>query len=179
MVGIVGAVVLVSVMVGVFVYEYNNVDEQPLPDSEFHERFPTLNATGDMDCDGTPNAEDDDMDGDGTPNDEDDSSSVHQMTTGSLGPGTPANINSVSHGFCVDAGNLGGTVDVTVDPNAATPGGFEIVLTFPDGTEDVRSGIGVSFTLDADAAQGSYTVTVRTSGISPGGSVEMMSTINY
>lgn len=77
-IGIVGAVVLVAVMIGVFAYEYNNAPEADngLPDPStpagqqalFAAAYPTLNATDDIDGDGLANFEDDDIDGDGTDN---------------------------------------------------------------------------------------------------------------
>jgi hypothetical protein len=73
LVGIVGAVVLVAVMAGVFVYEYNNPTTNGSGDmSDKHHLFmdthPALNATDDIDQDGIPNVDDDDLDGDGIPN---------------------------------------------------------------------------------------------------------------
>lgn len=70
-VGIVGAVVLVGVMAGVFIYEYNQpddptpIDEGPDEPTGFAADYPTLAAAEDMDGDGVPNEEDPDMDGDG------------------------------------------------------------------------------------------------------------------
>jgi hypothetical protein len=62
-VGIVGAVLLAAVMVGVFAYEYNNAPASaPAGDAaliqHFHQDFPTLNATGDIDQNGIPNYKD-------------------------------------------------------------------------------------------------------------------------
>lgn len=62
-VGIVGAVLLAAVMVGVFAYEYSNAPAaQPTGDAaliqHFHEDFPALNATGDINQDHVPNYKD-------------------------------------------------------------------------------------------------------------------------
>lgn len=80
-IGIIGAVVLVGVMVGVFAYEYNNVDsddepteaeERAMQQAAFNETFGALDPDGDLDGDGTPNYAETDLDDDGIPNEEDD-----------------------------------------------------------------------------------------------------------
>src|ERR1041385_3207350 len=74
-VGIVGAVLLVAVMAGVFAYEYNNpatadasTDAGQKSTFTHDARFAALNATDDIDGDGTPNYKDADLDGDGVSN---------------------------------------------------------------------------------------------------------------
>ncbi len=71
-IGIVGAVVLVAVMVGVFAYEYNNVEEPTGDDrteqeqrmDRFNSTYPALDPFGNIDDDDLLNWEDDDIDGD-------------------------------------------------------------------------------------------------------------------
>lgn len=79
-IGIVGAVVLVSVMVGVFAYEYNNVDtdepteaeQQAQREADFAAMYDSLDPNGDLDGDGVSNVNETDLDGDGINNTEDD-----------------------------------------------------------------------------------------------------------
>src|SRR5688572_20840856 len=102
-VGIVGAVLLVAVMAGVFAYEYNNPVED-VPDdssqrSHFEEDYVGLSAGDDLDGDGTANYLDDDIDGDGSPNDGDDMLNVLVPVSGSIGSNTPA---GPSQPFTVD-----------------------------------------------------------------------------
>lgn len=79
-VGIVGALVLVGAMVGVFIYEYNNVEEAD------PQVLPGIDEDGDLDGDGVPNGEDTDIDGDGVPDDRDDEIAVQGSASGQLGP---------------------------------------------------------------------------------------------
>ncbi len=77
-IGIVGAVVLVAVMIGVFAYEYNNAEETPddgpdpnspeAREAAFNATFTALDPRGDIDGDGTLNYLDDDIDDDGLNN---------------------------------------------------------------------------------------------------------------
>ena len=79
-IGIVGAVVLVGVMVGVFAYEYNNVEgDEPTAEEQranlmaaFNETYPDFDPEGDLDGDGVPNYNEADLDGDGLNNTDDD-----------------------------------------------------------------------------------------------------------
>lgn len=73
-VGVIGAVLLAAVMVGVFVYEANNAPDPDDPASSFPSQYRALGIDpyGDMDGNGVSNlnssAPDDDMDGDGISN---------------------------------------------------------------------------------------------------------------
>lgn len=76
LIGIVGSVLLVGIIIGVFIYEYNNVEPQDL-DALQREAFERgslgfLAAADDIDNDGELNYLDDDIDGDGIPNRDDD-----------------------------------------------------------------------------------------------------------
>src|SRR5688572_25141152 len=92
-VGIVGAVLLVAVMAGVFVYEYNNPIEEASGDAgaraHFEEDYAGLSATDDLDGDGAPNYLDEDLDDDGVANEEDDMVAVAVPVAGSIGGSTP------------------------------------------------------------------------------------------
>jgi len=116
-VGIIGAIVLVGVMAGVFVYEYNQ-SEPPVDDGDtpptFQETYPFLNATEDIDGDGTRNDNDTDLDGDGILNADDEAVNTTFAMTGSLGadPG-PTSEFSLSLGFPVGTGNAHTVVTAT------------------------------------------------------------------
>jgi hypothetical protein len=89
-VGIVGAVVLVGVMVAVFVYEYGQADttgDGTEQERDFARLFQGLNATEDLDGDGTANAEDDDMDDDGVSDLNDTAIAVHGDFSGTIAQG--------------------------------------------------------------------------------------------
>jgi hypothetical protein len=89
-VGIVGAVVLVGVMAGVFFYEYNQASADGNGDgtdtrlADFKAAYPALNATEDLDRDDVVNYLDDDIDGDGIANGEDDAMMVNGTIEGTL-----------------------------------------------------------------------------------------------
>ncbi len=125
-IGIVGAVVLVAVMVGVFAYEYSNAPEDggPAIDPESEEgkmaafaaAYPTLNATDDIDGDGEANYMDDDIDGDGVPNAEDNQTCLCAMAiSGSVPASSPTNTNpaDTSNTFTIHQGATGGMATVT------------------------------------------------------------------
>ncbi len=160
-IGIVGAVVLVAVMVGVFAYEYSNAPEDAGPaidpESEegkmaaFSSTYPTLNATDDIDGDGEANYMDDDIDGDGVPNAEDNMTCVCAMSIGGTVAATsPTNTNpaDTSNTFTIHQGATGGMATVTWTVTRA-PGGTLVgdlsvsiqgaaACTKMDGTGDAR-----------------------------------------
>lgn len=108
-VGVVGALVLIAVMVGVFAYEYNQADEDPdgADDgrlSDFEQRFGFLAPQEDIDGDGVANVDDDDLDGDGTNNTDDADVVVETSMTGMIGP--VGEVRLVL-GFEVGTGNRG------------------------------------------------------------------------
>src|SRR5688572_1405226 len=137
-VGIVGAVLLVAVMAGVFVYEYNNPAEAEdlTPEGRmaaFEGQYEGMSATDDVDGDDTPNYEDDDLDGDGTPNANDTATATAFSMNGQLGPaGTAVSMP-------IYAGN--GTVHIMATvtaalavPNPLVSGNLIIQLVNPDGS---------------------------------------------
>lgn len=116
-VGVVGALVLIAVMVGVFAYEYNQADEGTDGnggDDGRRERFLAqygyLSPEEDIDGDGSVNLDDDDLDGDGVNNTDDSDVIVEVGMSGTLGPvGSP----SLFLGFVVGTGNHGITAEAT------------------------------------------------------------------
>ncbi|MEA3203961.1 MAG: hypothetical protein QOI63_1641 [Thermoplasmata archaeon] len=125
-VGIVGAVLLAVVMVGVFVYEYNNAPAAAAATdgelrSHFHADYPALNATGDLNGNGVPNYKDNDMDGDGVDNANDTATAVTLRFSGTMAaPSPPATTASPAEfKVHVDPGNVGATVTLTY--NSTTP----------------------------------------------------------
>lgn len=75
LIGIIGSILLIGIMVGVFAYEYNNVDDvdqDEIRKEAFNKgQYGHLHAEGDLDGDGVPNFKDADLDGDGTSNGDD------------------------------------------------------------------------------------------------------------
>lgn len=174
-IGIVGAVVLVAVMIGVFAYEYNNVPEEDGvdPDSaaakmeSFNMTYSALAASEDMDGDGVLNYEDEDLDGDGIPNDEDDMLMVNIPVSGTVAAPTPTNTEPTStFDFTIGTGVSSGTVTITwsvTQPNVALPAIGELQVSI--GGEDNIPCDNASTTEAvcdlAGAAPGDYTITVR------------------
>jgi len=83
LVGIVGAVILVAVMGGVFAYEYT---QAPPGAGTFSSLYPSLDPMGDIDSDGIENEVDDDLDNDGIANDMDNETTFAASFSGSLSP---------------------------------------------------------------------------------------------
>jgi len=174
-VGIVGAVLLAAVMVGVFVYEYNNAPATVNADSESKEHFgldyPSLNATGDLDGDHVANYLDNDMDGDGIANDNDTATAVTQRFSGSLGMvGQTATTDFKVH---IDPGNDGSVFTLTYNTTAPLPGAaprvptLEVSLLGPDGSsagvtpQTTQSGSAVTSVMTVSGLDGGeYTVRV-------------------
>jgi hypothetical protein len=135
-VGIVGAVLLVAVMAGVFVYEYNNPaePEDTTPEgrmAHFEEDYAGLSANDDIDDDGIPNYEDDDLDGDGSSNENDTEVAVTMESTQAIGQAT------TRLAFYVGNGSVHVTSTVSISlavPNPLFAGNFIIELVRPDGT---------------------------------------------
>lgn len=175
-IGIVGAVVLVAVMVGVFAYEYNNAPEpEPIgqgPDSmagkmaAFNATYPGLDAAQDLDGDGIPNYDDDDLDGDGDANAGDDDIAVHKTFTGNVAARTPqSNPASTANQFFIGSGHMGGTITVNWGTTAGPIGGAidELVVTVT-GPGDVtcdNTADGKAVCDLAAAVTGVYTIEVR------------------
>ena len=195
-VGIVGAVLLVAVMAGVFAYEYNNPAATEDPGSEdgmrsaFAAAHPGLSADDDIDGDGEANFEDADLDGDGTANAADADVSVHTEMSGTLGPaGGPAN-PSLELGLLVGNGTEHVTAEVTVSapvPNPLFSGNFVIQLLRPDGSvaDDQASSPGgpSTFTVETqegdDIPTGTWTVRVTQNQAGTGGNAQIQADVHY
>ncbi|HUR25433.1 MAG TPA: hypothetical protein VM327_05405 [Candidatus Thermoplasmatota archaeon] len=136
-VGIVGAVLLVAVMAGVFVYEYNNPAEaQDMSPSgqmaHFEEDYAGMSAGDDIDGDGQANYVDDDIDGDGTSNENDTDTAYHAEMSGAVGPSATLSLE-----FYVGNGSVHviATVDTALQaPNPLVSGNLIIELVRPDGS---------------------------------------------
>ena len=195
-VGIVGAVLLVAVMAGVFVYEYNNPVESADPNSEegmraaFLESNPGLSPGDDIDGDGQANFEDEDLDGDGTPNAADADVSVHSEMSGALGPSAGPATNELSLGLIVGNGSVHVTATVTTSAQVANPlfsGNFVIQLLRPDGTvaDDQASQPGGTntFTVETqegdDIPTGTWTVRVTQNQVGTGGNAQIQADVHY
>ncbi|MFO1534991.1 MAG: hypothetical protein ABR586_04955 [Thermoplasmatota archaeon] len=177
-VGITGAVLLAVVMVGVFVYEYNNApaaaggsDAELL--EHFHEDYPLLNATGDLNGNGIPNYKDGDMDGDGVANDNDGATAVTLRFNGTMPPPSPPAQAAPPMEFKlhVEAGNLAAAFTLyynstTISPLPGLPTlnlevtGGEVTASSPVRTQ-AQGSTAVSMTLTTEAlAPGDYTLRV-------------------
>ncbi|HJQ93288.1 MAG TPA: hypothetical protein VJ874_03260, partial [Candidatus Thermoplasmatota archaeon] len=138
-VGIVGAVLLVAVMAGVFVYEYNNPAEaEDTSDTglrgSFEERYQGMSAGDDIDGDGQPNYMDDDVDGDGTANENDTATATTHEMTGAIGPSGGPVATALEQQFEVGNGSV--HITSTVVLSTAVPmysGNFVYQLIDPDG----------------------------------------------
>ncbi|HUR63491.1 MAG TPA: hypothetical protein VM241_03320 [Candidatus Thermoplasmatota archaeon] len=125
-VGIVGAVLLAVVMVGVFAYEYSNAPAAAASSdtelqSHFRADYPALNATGDLNGNGVPNFKDGDMDGDGVANANDTATAVTKGFTGTMPAPTPpaTAASAVEFPLHVEAGSVGASF--TLYYNSTTP----------------------------------------------------------
>ncbi len=180
-IGIVGAVVLVAVMIGVFAYEYNNAPEDvgntPDPTTPagqmalFAAAYPELNATDDIDLDGTPNYMDDDIDGDGMNNTADDDGVVVVFN---LGHNAPAHTNAAGSGpysagqpFALGVGYAG--VSVEVNHGGGNPGNTARVQADAGdvGTCTTTQTLDCAFTNTGDAATGEYNLRLRQAQLNP------------
>lgn len=192
-VGIVGAVVLVAVMAGVFVYEYNNAPEDGVESlaerqAHFEEDYLGMVATEDIDADGVANFEDDDLDGDGTNNTADQDVSVESSMTGAIGPAAGPVSNTVSLEFVVGTGAV--HVTSTIQLSTAAPlyaGNFVIVLLDPDGTVvDTASSqptgsasLTVESSENTEMKPGTWTVTVSNNQAGLGGNAGIAAAVHY
>jgi hypothetical protein len=193
-VGIVGAVLLVAVMAGVFAYEYNNPAEEVSGDASqrahFEEDFVGLSANDDLDGDGTANYLDDDVDGDGTLNEEDEMLAVTVPVSGSIGANSPvAPSQPVTTGFSVGNGteHVAGTITYT-RTGAAALGLPTFAARIVDSSGDTvasatstTSGNTVTMTFDVEEPlmAGDYEVEVSQSTPGPGGSFSGSLEIHY
>lgn len=170
-VGIVGAVVLVAVMAGVFVYEYNNApdvaDDDVAKAEHFEEDYPGLVAAQDIDGDGIANYLDDDFDGDGINNTDDMDVMVAVPVSGNVAQATPASATPYTQTFMVYNGteHISGVLTYS-RTGGATPS-LEAVLTGPDGfsisaTQTTTGNTAtLTFPMSDAMTPGEYTLTVR------------------
>lgn len=195
-VGIVGAVLLVAVMAGVFVYEYNNPAE-PADTSDaglqasFEEKYQGMSALDDIDQDGFPNYNDTDVDGDGTDNANDTKMGTSRSMSGAVGPQVGGTVVP-SLQLALYAGN--GTVHimatVTTSAQASNPlfsGNFVVQLLRPDGSvaDDAATSPGGSNTLTVEVQEGdeiptgNWTVRVTQNTVGTGGSAQITGEVHY
>ncbi len=184
-IGIAGAVVLVAAMAGVFVYEYNNVPETGGDDGSFADQYPGLLPDGDLDGDGTPNAEDDDLDGDGIMNADDEDVAFTDSSSGSLGPrAEPGPSPSHTLSANMEEGVRTATATIAWTPTANDPSGalssVSARLELDDGTVlDQATGLGTFEFSAVDLAPGGIHVIVQPAQGSLGGSYEVTLTVHY
>lgn len=179
-VGIVGAVVLVAVMAGVFVYEYNNAPEGADSPEEMREHFEEdyegLAALQDMDEDGTPNWNDTDIDGDGVNNTDD--TMLSRVFTVDVDIGAPTGA-ATTETFQFQVVNGSESLSGSVSYTRAAGGQVPVVsatLTGPSGFESRTLNFvasGNTYTADVNVEEplpaGQYTITFTNQG--PGGLV--------
>ncbi len=187
-VGIVGAVLLVGVMVGIYVYEFNQAEDAGTDtDGGLGSGPAMIDASGDLDGDGTPNGADDDIDGDSIPNSEDNKTAYTFSFTGSLAPGATERV--FTNEIMAENGTQAIRVNVTwtsttPTPLPATPN-FAVSLVGPEGevvaqaTMD-RTGTSVTAMIVADGGLpgGAYTLRV-TEGPGMGGEFAAEGVVEY
>lgn len=194
-VGIAGAALLAVVMVGVFVYEYNNAEGTtpvgggtggpPSAAEAFQARFPTLSATDDLDGDGIDNVDDADLDGDGSNNTADPDVVVFSSMSGMVGVAVqPATNPSVT--LDVPAGQGIVAITATVTVTSAQPHNLVVQLLGPDGTvlDDMGSTAGTpnSFTLTSGELvlePGTYAVRVSQNTVGAGANFDIEAKADY
>ncbi len=195
--GIVGAVVLVAVMVGVFAYEYNNApvatNGEEAAKASFLSDYPGLNATGDLDGDKTLNFQDADLDGDRLNNSADASIAVAVPLSGTVAQATTA-AQSVNLQVQVEAGIEMFTASITYDLVAPQPAAlapaiptFQFTLLDASGASiasgsNTYSGQSGTNTLEVDGGEllpGTYTLRVTASNPSPGGAFSGEAILDY
>lgn len=195
-VGIVGAVLLVAVMAGVFVYEYNNPAEpEDLSDAgrraSFEEDYEGMSAGDDIDGDGTPNYADKDLDGDGTENGNDTTVSTSFSMSGTVGPQVGGTVvPSLTQEFYVGNGSVHITATVTTSAQAPNPlfsGNFVVELLRPDGSvaDNQASTPGGSSTMTVETQEGdeipsgTWSIRVTQNTVGTGGSAEISGEVHY
>lgn len=177
-VGISGAVLLAALMVGVFVYEYNNPPADTSSDGQlqaaFRSAYPHLNATADLDGNGVPNYRDADIDGDGVANGDDPDTAVTLRFTGTMPAPTPPATTAAAQEFRfrVEPGLAGATFTLYYNSSVPAPLAqvpraptLEVSVIGPDGTasgapQTSQTGTAVTSTVTASLAPGDYTIRV-------------------
>lgn len=195
-VGIVGAVLLVAVMAGVFVYEYNNPAEpEDMSDAgrqaSFEEKYAGMSALDDVDQDGMPNYNDTDVDGDGTDNGNDTKMGTSSSMSGAVGPQVGGTVvPSLELGFYAGNGTVHIMATVTTSAQASNPlfsGNFVVQLLRPDGSvaDDAATTPGGSNTLTVEVQEGdeiptgNWTVRVTQNTVGTGGSAQITAEVHY
>lgn len=181
-IGIVGAAALVAVMVGVFLYEYNNVEDDGATPND---AFAGLSAEGDIDGDGIPNGEDSDADGDGIPDVDDDEAAVSTGGSGTIGPRIePASTTMGFTALTAEEGIRMVHAEVTLDPSSPDPSGttsgFQVTLEDGEGTVLAQGTDSASVTLSSEEVlPGEIRVVIRPVQGGLGGDWEATLTAHY
>lgn len=181
-VGIVGAVVLVAVMAGVFVYEYNNTEGEDLSVDEqqehFEEDYEGLVATQDIDGDGIQNFNDTDLDGDGIENGEDTQITQTVPVDANVPAPSATGAGSFEMPFTVSNGteHFQGTLTYTRQSGQVALPNVQATITGPGGFSVTGSSSGTTaMTITFDVAEplvpGTYTLTLTNTG--PAGPVPL------
>ncbi|MHB1261679.1 MAG: hypothetical protein ACYC2H_08165 [Thermoplasmatota archaeon] len=195
-VGIVGAVLLVAVMAGVFVYEYNNpaepADTSPAGlQASFEEKYQGLSAMDDIDQDGLANYNDTDVDGDGTENGNDTTVTTSFSMSGAVGPQVGGTVvPSLVQEFYVGNGSVHVTAEVTTSAQAPNPlfsGNFVVELLRPDGSvaDNQASSPGGSNTMTVETQEGdeiptgTWSIRVTQNTVGTGGSAQISGEVHY
>lgn len=169
-VGIVGAVLLVAVMAGVFAYEYNtpaapdtSTDAGQKAAFAHDAKFAALNATEDIDGDGTPNYKDADVDGDGISNANDTEIGTSFKVSGSIPNGAaPNSMDAGSTPFTAGTGviHVLAFVNYTASPLPVQQFSLQVSL-LDGGGKSVANGV-------ATTSGGKTTVKIDTTDVMPG-----------
>ncbi len=171
-VGIVGAVVLVAVMAGVFVYEYNNAPAEPgdaaSRQARFEEHYASLSALDDLDGDGVANYEDPDLDGDGLDDLADGSLGVKVPVDGTVPAATGMASAPYTQGFTVGNGSFHfeGTLTYARQNGLVAVPALEAAIRGPNGFSLTASSavsgntVTLTFDLPEPLEAGDYTLTV-------------------
>ena len=189
-VGIVGAVLLVAVMAGVFAYEYNNPaepeDMSPAGQMEhFEEDYEGMSANDDIDGDGLANWQDDDLDGDGASNENDTMVATTTEQTGATGPQA-----TITMPFYVGNGTVHVTATVVTNLQAGNPlvsGNVIVELVRPDGSvaDNQASTPGGSSTFTVETQEGDelpagdWSVVVRPNQVGLPGTAQITAEVHY
>jgi|ERR1041385_1931135 hypothetical protein len=195
-VGIVGAVLLVAVMAGVFAYEYNNpapadaTSDQGQKDSFAH-KYAALNATDDIDGDGIPNYKDADMDGDGVSNANDTAVGVAikvagTIPTGPTAPGSPAAAGSTPFNAGTGVVHVLAFVNYTASPLPVQQYSLQASLldsagkSVASGTATTTGGRTTIKIDTSDVMAGAYKLVVSMTGADPqGGTYDGVIQVHY
>jgi hypothetical protein len=188
-VGIVGAVLLVAVMAGVFVYEYNNPAEaeDTTPEgrmADFEEHYEGMSATDDVDGDDIANYEDPDLDGDGSSNENDTEVAVTMESSQAIGQAT------TRVAFYVGNGSVHVTSTVTISlavPNPLFAGNFIVELVRPDGTiadnQASQPGGSSTFTVETqeedEVPTGDWEIVIRPNQVTTPAAAEVVIEVHY